>query len=91
LREEWEKQKALSNLSSLVPKKHRHGYPDTTFAEDMSLVTDNNVKNDQNILYVNQLNTEGQTGNIPSPDKLPPSIIDSLKKLEVKNKVVSKQ
>ncbi|CAG8697647.1 4885_t:CDS:2, partial [Racocetra fulgida] len=38
--------------------------------------------NDQNILYVNQLNTEGQTGNIPSPDKLPPSIIDSLKKLE---------
>ncbi|CAG8662685.1 2384_t:CDS:2, partial [Scutellospora calospora] len=42
LREEWEKQKAL-NDSSLVPKKRRCRYVDTMFAEDMSLVTDNNV------------------------------------------------
>ncbi|RIB27494.1 hypothetical protein C2G38_2240119 [Gigaspora rosea] len=96
---------------------------DTMLAEDMSLVTDNNinrrkiswqsnnhnsfiskksdstsenvmtsksnnllgifgVKNSQNISYVkNERNAEEQNGNIPSPDKLPQSIIDGLKKL----------
>ncbi|RIB26863.1 hypothetical protein C2G38_2057854, partial [Gigaspora rosea] len=32
-----------SNLSPLVPKKCRHRNKDTMFAEDMSLVTDNNI------------------------------------------------
>ncbi|RIB23803.1 hypothetical protein C2G38_2170236 [Gigaspora rosea] len=191
LREEWENQKTLSNLSPLVPKKRRLRNKDTMFAEDMSLVTDNNidgrkgwkkskygravsvmhirrndgtkltidpslyknnlqkfsdntidvkpkpldqltyfyndyinlsddgkkkhqndsstnenvmnsksnnllgilgVKNNQNISYVkNERNAEGQNGNIPSSDKLPQSIIDGLKKLELKNKVASKQ
>lgn len=191
LKEEWENQKTLSNLSPLVLKKRRRRNKDTMFAEDMSLVTDNNidgrkgwkkskygravsvmrirrndgtkltidpslykhnlqkfldntidvkpkpldqltyyyndyinlsddekkehqndsstnknvmtsksnnllgifgVKNNQNISYVkNERNAEGQNGNIPSPDKLPLSIIDGLKKLELKNKVASKQ
>ncbi|CAG8490836.1 33942_t:CDS:10 [Gigaspora margarita] len=191
LKEEWENQKTLSNLSPLVLKKRRRRNKDTMFAEDMSLVTDNNidgrkgwkkskygravsvmrirrndgtkltidpslykhnlqkfldntidvkpkpldqltyyyndyinlsddekkehqndsstnknvmtsksnnllgifgVKNNQNISYVkNERNAEGQNGNIPSPDKLPQSIIDGLKKLELKNKVASKQ
>ncbi|RIB27676.1 hypothetical protein C2G38_2061332 [Gigaspora rosea] len=60
------------------------------FAEDMSLVTDNNIdgrkyircKKYQNISYVkNERNAEGQNGNILSPDKLPQSIIDSLNKI----------
>jgi len=38
-----ENQKTLRNLSPLVPKKCRHRNKDTMFAEDMSLVTDNNI------------------------------------------------
>ncbi|CAG8650795.1 9777_t:CDS:10 [Dentiscutata erythropus] len=188
LKEEWENQKALSNSSPLIPKKRRRRNTDTIFAEDMSLVTDNNVdgrkgwkkskygravsvmhirrndgtkltidpsmyknnlqkfsdstidvksksldqltyfyndyinisddekkdhssanesvmasksnsllnifgvKNNQNIPHAkNEQNAEGQTKNIPPPNKLPPSIIDGLKKLELKNKVSSKQ
>ncbi|CAG8493911.1 2107_t:CDS:10 [Dentiscutata heterogama] len=181
LKEEWENQKTLSNSSPLIPKKRRRRNTDTMFAEDMSLVTDNNVdgrkgwkkskygravsvmhirrndgtkltidpslyknnlqkfsdstidvkskpldqltyfyndyinisddekkdhssanensilnifgvKNNQNIPHSkNEQNTEEQTENIPPPNKLPPSIIDGLKKLELKNKVASKQ
>ncbi|RIB11238.1 hypothetical protein C2G38_2104088 [Gigaspora rosea] len=36
-------QKTLSNLSPLIPKKCRHRNRDTMFAEDMSLVADNNI------------------------------------------------
>ncbi|RIB14831.1 hypothetical protein C2G38_2094740, partial [Gigaspora rosea] len=41
----------------------------------------------QNKSYIkNERNSEGQNGNIPSPDKLPQSIIDSLKKLKNKSR-----
>ncbi|RIB26357.1 hypothetical protein C2G38_2163557 [Gigaspora rosea] len=104
------------------------------FAEDMSLVTDNNIdgrkgwkkfkygravsvkcirRNDGTKPPLDQLTyfyndfinlsddekkhqndnstseNEGQNGNIPSPDKLPQSIIDSLKKLKNKSRVIA--
>ncbi|RIB26698.1 hypothetical protein C2G38_2064142, partial [Gigaspora rosea] len=73
------------NLSDNEKKKHQY---DSSTSENVMTSKSNNllgifgVKNNQNISY---------NGNIPSPDKLPQSIIDGLKKLELKNKVALKQ
>ncbi|RIB06053.1 hypothetical protein C2G38_2148238 [Gigaspora rosea] len=78
--------------------KQRHRNKDTMFAEDMSLVTDNNIDGRKGIFGVKNIKiypilkmNEMQKGRmgISHQDKLPQSIIDSLKKLKNKSRVIA--
>ncbi|RIB02330.1 hypothetical protein C2G38_2228124 [Gigaspora rosea] len=59
----------------------------TYFYNDFINLSDDEKKKHQNDNSTSE--NDGQNGNIPSPDKLPQSIIDSLKKLKNKSRVVT--